>query len=78
MLSLTRVAEFGTGILVFHTASTLWVGSTSVFREVEVACSVIRDGDDACWGEVMTMTSVCYVDETFYINVYYQDRKSVV
>nr|BAK04577.1 predicted protein [Hordeum vulgare subsp. vulgare] len=34
VLSLTRVAEFGTGLLVFHTASTVWVESTSVFEEV--------------------------------------------
>ena len=67
VLSLARVAEFGAGLLVFHIASTIWVGSTFVFGEVGVACSEIREGDDACWGEVMAMTSVCDVDETLYV-----------
>ena len=45
----------------------MWVGSTFVFGEVGVAFSEIREGDEACWGEVMTMTPVCDVDETLYV-----------
>ena len=33
-----------------YTASAVSVGSTFVHREVGVACSGIRDGDDACLG----------------------------
>ena len=41
--------------------------ATFVFGEVGVAFSEIREGDDACWGEVMTMTPVGDVDETLYM-----------
>ena len=30
-----------------------------VFGKVGVACSETREGDDACWGEVMAMTPEC-------------------
>ncbi|EMS54375.1 hypothetical protein TRIUR3_22298 [Triticum urartu] len=49
--------------------STVWVGLTFVFGEVGVAFSEIREGDGACWGEVMTMTPVCDVDETLYVRL---------
>ena len=62
-----QVTEFGAGFLVFHTASTVWVASTFVFGEVRVAYSETREGNEACWGEVMTMTPMCDVDETLYV-----------
>ena len=69
VLSLAWVAEFGAGLLVFHIASTMWVGSTFVFGEVGVACLEIREGDDTCWGEVMTMTPVCDVADAAMVVV---------
>ena len=38
-----------------------------IFNEVGVAFSEIREVDDACWGEAMTMKPVCNLNETLYV-----------
>ena len=47
VLPLMQVAEFGIGLFVFHMASMVRVRLMFIFSEVGVACSEIREGNDA-------------------------------
>ena len=40
-----------------------------IFGEVGVACSEFREGDEVCWGEVMTMTLGCDLDKILYVEM---------
>lgn len=65
-----KVAEFLAQVFLCHlTASTVRIGSMFVFAEVGVASLEFSKGDDASWGQMMTMTPVCDLGEALYVEL---------